>query len=570
MLVPPACSYKARSHPDVLAGKRTEKEVLTEFLDTFDVGTRDSSVSLAEFEDYYADISASIDDDNYFQLMMWNAWPFAGKANRNARKQVGGPKSGAGSGQAAGVARYGANSGAGGAGAGAAATSRFSRAGKSVGLAIYGAESEAARLRRGKPAVDEPGAGGSRSPADLMRTLRAIMKRRGARGLAGLARSFRIMDDDGSGQLNRYEFGKAMNDVGLRASRAEIDGLFAQFDNDSSGEIHYEEFLEDVRGPMNERRVNLVRQAFAKMDRDRNGEIDVREVSNMYNAERHPSVLSGQKSPDDVYRTFLDTFDSGVKDGRVTWAEFLKYYRGVSVSIDDDEYFEVMMTNCWNLDSKPAARTAWAGEVGHQDARTSRTPSRGVSFDNGTPSRGATPSRGTPNSGVRGAAGSTVRHLRRGKKVVGGAQSKTYRSNVPWDLRDTAMGTASEVAELRASSLRSPEKAARVLAAAAVGRAVTGVDGGAGAGAGAGAGTGPASHIPRGVERVQQRLRDQLKRRGAKYVCVCVCVACAPTTATAAMHEMLTGCALRLVVATGGSSAWAVLSASSTTTAAAR
>ena len=27
-----------------------------------------------EFEDYYANVSAVVDDDSYFQLMIWNAW----------------------------------------------------------------------------------------------------------------------------------------------------------------------------------------------------------------------------------------------------------------------------------------------------------------------------------------------------------------------------------------------------------------------------------------------------------------------------------------------------------------
>ena len=30
--------YNAKKHPDVLSGKKTEKAVLLEFLDTFDVG----------------------------------------------------------------------------------------------------------------------------------------------------------------------------------------------------------------------------------------------------------------------------------------------------------------------------------------------------------------------------------------------------------------------------------------------------------------------------------------------------------------------------------------------------
>jgi len=36
----------------------------------------------------------------------------------------------------------------------------------------------------------------------------------------------------------------------------------------------------------------------------------------------------------------------------VTLQEFLDYYNNVSMSIDDDAYFEVMIRNAWNLDNR--------------------------------------------------------------------------------------------------------------------------------------------------------------------------------------------------------------------------
>ncbi len=39
---------------------------------------KDGIVTIEEFEDYYKDISASIDNDDYFELMMWNAWHILG------------------------------------------------------------------------------------------------------------------------------------------------------------------------------------------------------------------------------------------------------------------------------------------------------------------------------------------------------------------------------------------------------------------------------------------------------------------------------------------------------------
>lgn len=44
----------------------------------WDTLKKDSRVSLQEFEDYYKDVSASIDDDDYFELVIRNAWQLPG------------------------------------------------------------------------------------------------------------------------------------------------------------------------------------------------------------------------------------------------------------------------------------------------------------------------------------------------------------------------------------------------------------------------------------------------------------------------------------------------------------
>lgn len=101
---------------------------------------------------------------------------------------------------------------------------------------------------------------------------------------------------------------------------------------------------------MSARRIALVDAAFNVLDADGNGAIEPAEVANRYDAARHPAVLAGKMTAEDVFREFLETFDvGGDVDGKVTPQEFRNYYRDVSASIDDDDYFELVMRNAWHL-----------------------------------------------------------------------------------------------------------------------------------------------------------------------------------------------------------------------------
>jgi len=70
-------------HPDVKAGKRSEVEMQTDFEETFELHHKIKSagsdkVTPEEFMDYYAHLSAHIDSDAYFELLLSNSWNLIG------------------------------------------------------------------------------------------------------------------------------------------------------------------------------------------------------------------------------------------------------------------------------------------------------------------------------------------------------------------------------------------------------------------------------------------------------------------------------------------------------------
>lgn len=92
-----------------------------------------------------------------------------------------------------------------------------------------------------------------------MDRFRSKLASRGARGLSGLARQFKIADDNNSQSLDLYELTKCCKDYRIEVTDEEMKALFNAFDRDGNGEIDYNELLRGIRGPMNPYRRNLVR-----------------------------------------------------------------------------------------------------------------------------------------------------------------------------------------------------------------------------------------------------------------------------------------------------------------------
>lgn len=76
--------YNATEDTRVKSGTMTEREVLQEFLGQWDTGEKDGEVTEEEFIEYYRSVSASIDGDDYFELMMRNAWHISGGTGQSA------------------------------------------------------------------------------------------------------------------------------------------------------------------------------------------------------------------------------------------------------------------------------------------------------------------------------------------------------------------------------------------------------------------------------------------------------------------------------------------------------
>lgn len=69
---------------------------------------------------------------------------------------------------------------------------------------------------------------------------------------------------------------------------------------------------------MNKHRKDLIFQAFQKLDKTGDGVITVEDLRGVYSVKKHPKYLNGEWTEDQCLRTFLDSFDSQDKDGKVS------------------------------------------------------------------------------------------------------------------------------------------------------------------------------------------------------------------------------------------------------------
>ena len=61
---------------------------------------------------------------------------------------------------------------------------------------------------------------------------------------------------------------------------------------------------------MSEARIAVVKKAYAKMDVNGDGSVRLDDIAQFFDASKHPDVVSGKKSEQDLYMEFMSLWDT--------------------------------------------------------------------------------------------------------------------------------------------------------------------------------------------------------------------------------------------------------------------
>jgi Ca2+-binding EF-hand superfamily protein len=180
---------------------------------------------------------------------------------------------------------------------------------------------------------------------------------RGNRGILSLKRSFMITDDEGNHSLTFNNFEKYIKDYRLPLNDEEIKKIFDKFDTKKTGVINYDDLINELVGKINDYRTDILMKVFEKFDPEHTGNANLNEIRKNYNPNLHPEVLKGNKSSQEQLSEFLDDIDyifnllnqNKANDDIITIEEFLDFYKNFSFAIEDDEYFNSILSGVWGL-----------------------------------------------------------------------------------------------------------------------------------------------------------------------------------------------------------------------------
>ena len=345
--------FNSKNCPLVRAAVMSEEAFFSGFTETFQThhnifrSAKIKKVTYDEFEDYYKYVSITIDDDYLFEETVISSWKLSksGIAHSgpkdNVKEIIANPKLAVPDNEEVKKSNY------------RSSKKCFPQQNKIV---PYGVDDKATDYSNQLHPKGELNGVKLSKNDDCLSLFKKKVVARGARGLMSLRRTFMLFDENKNNKLKRKEFHKFLDDYRFNIPTNIENQLFDIFDRNKSGNIDYDEFIHALIGKMNDFRTQIVENVFEKLDKDKKGRVSYDTIRESYNPDKHPEVLNGKRTKEEVLSRFIDLFEyhfillnSNKDKDSASLEEFIEFYTYISLLIDNDKYFENMMARIWGL-----------------------------------------------------------------------------------------------------------------------------------------------------------------------------------------------------------------------------
>ena len=376
--------FNPNLHPEVKSGKRNESDILNEFIFTFDsyINYKDriSQISLEDFIEYYSGISASIADDDYFIDIMNGVWDISNNSflqkinpeylnNSNQenieisdkinekKMNILTPIKEENNFNDITLKKYNKRS---------FSNNNFRTLNKKTGksyniLTGYFDDENNIFVNNinGNENINFTTSNNNNSDYYLVNKLRNILISKGPKSLFVIEKMLSMYDNNKTGKIDLSTLIKIFETYKISISEEEIEKIFSHFDFDNTGMIKYDNLISSIVGSMSIRRENLIKKVYNLISTNNTFDIPLINIIKSYISSRHPDVISGKRISEDVLQEFADNLNifkdyiNSIKKNqsdRLNYEDFIKFYSQISMYISDNNYFEMLIKNVWNLD----------------------------------------------------------------------------------------------------------------------------------------------------------------------------------------------------------------------------
>ena len=183
---------------------------------------------------------------------------------------------------------------------------------------------------------------------DILKSIRTQLIARGGLTYRFLLRELAAAEAQ-SGPMDPAALRALFKSFGVSLPNDSYQKIFNYFDSNKNGKVSASELSVGLRPQNSEPRLALARLTFMRLDRSPDGTIRFENLIASYRPDRHPDVRSGRRAESEVLDEFLKSWPQTKATDVVTERDFIDYYRDLSVVIDSDSQFELLIRSTWYI-----------------------------------------------------------------------------------------------------------------------------------------------------------------------------------------------------------------------------